>query len=445
MSRRLLLTAVLVCGFAVLGSAVTISGFFDQELDFSFGAGFTEFWFDTEIGLEAGFGSWNIGTFIDLETDGWEDLEFFTLGRVGAFNVYSIFEFHALDGGALTPGDNIKEDWDTAIWTRLAGVDLWAVFSILAGDDPVDGWISGAGWAWGLHGQAGDFEIWSEMRFNLRPFVRWVVWNGFEKTIRFNQGCDTISVEEPNCDLDFTYANIYARFPVDCMDVGARIGFFDTGFSNLRFWVEDIDTPIEWLEIDAIHLWFYEDEKELGLMFDVSVAEASCITPYVSLAQSSMTTVDGVQIDALGMEVEVESVTVIASAMFDDTDYYLGKDARLHAVKGSEPYSYTLYADCIGDRAGMEFALGLEVDGTGCCAPQTLGVYGFFGPFTPTALFDLEILRVIYEDHITPQLSWSAEFTFEASSPPRVEFAFAYDWGEVQITNSMESCCRIWP
>ena len=444
MFRRLLLTAVLVCGFSILSTAVTISGFLDQELRFDFGANFDEFRFDTEIGLEAGFGAWNIGTFIDLESDGMEDLEFFTLGRIGAFDVYSIFEFHAIDGDNLGPG-NIKEDWDTAVWTRIAGVDLWGVFSILAGDDPVDGWISGVGAAWGLHGQAGDLEIWSEMRFNMHTFVRWVVWNGIEKTVRFNQGCDTISVEEANCDLDFNYANIYARIPLDCMEVGARVGFHDAGFSNIRFWLTDVDTPVDWLDIDVLHLRFHDDAKEYEMELGLDLAEAFCITPYFSLVQDTPTAVKGIQLDALGFEAQFENVAFVASGMFDEVDYFIRDDARIDRFDRGEAYGYTLFPDCRESMSGMELALGIEVGVPGCCATQKLGVYGFFGPFIPTALFDLNIVRIMYEDHITPQLAWSAEFIIEVDSAPWVEFTFSYDWGDVQITNSMESCCNLLP
>lgn len=443
--RGLIAGAILVACLGLLASGMSTSGFYMQEvyLDFENG-GFEDFVFDTEFGIEASFGGWTTGLFIDFESDGWEDLEIFTAGTLGAVDIFSWFEFYAVNGDHLMPGE-IIQDWDTVIQLELSGVELWGVFSMLSAES---GGVqdSGTGLAWGLHEQIGAVGIWAEMTFNLESFVQWVVWNGMDTVLGSIQACDLVTVIDPTCAMSFAATEVFVTFPFACVDVGAFFGIAHDGDFAFSLWAEHIQTGLDWLVIDLVELWYFADEKLIDFTFDVSLGEALCITPFVALEESFLFAIDAITLEGLQMVCPVGDATAIASVVMDSSDFYIGKDARIHPWDGGVSVGPVLASDCVGRPVGgADFAIGIETGGDGCCAPFQIGLYAYFDSSAPTPLFDLQRIRFVYRDNIGERLTWSLVALADHNEFEGIEIIVNYEWGHVQLVNSEESCCSYVP
>lgn len=444
-STGLIVGAILLLGLGLLGSGMSVSGFYMQEiyLDFEDG-GFEKFIFDSEFGIEASFGEWTTGLFLDFESDGWEDFEVFTAGTLGALQVFSWFEFYAVAGDHLTPGE-IIQDWDSVFQVELSGIDLWGVFSLLAVED--GGFqASGTGWAWGLHEQVGDVGIWAEMTFNLYPFAEWVVWNGMDSVLSKIQACDLVDVLDPTCSMSFTVAEVFVTFPFQCVDVGAFFGIAHDGDLAFSLWAEHLETGLDWLVIDLVELWYFADEKLIDFTLDFSIGESLCITPFVALGQGFPFSADEIYIDGLQIVCPVGDATAIASVVTDDTDYFIGKDARIHPRNGGVSVGAVLASNCVGPPVGgADFAIGIETGGESCCAPFQIGVYAYFESGGHNPLFDLQRIRFVYRDGIGERLSWSLVALADHNEFEGIEIIVNYEWGDVELVSNEESCCSFVP
>ena len=198
--------------------------------------------------------------------------------------------------------------------------------------------------------------------------------------------------------------------------------------------------------IEAVEVWFELEHKHVDVHLGLGLGETTCITPFVSLIQSQQTAVDGIQLDGLQLLWEMDDVTVVASALMDDAEFFIAEDARIYPQDGGVTLAYVLLPDCIRSIDEVEFALGLEVGDEGCCAPSRFGVYAYFDS-DHGKLFDFVGLRFLFNDWITDSLSWSAEGWFEYEAYQRIEFTVSYAWGEPRIVSSAEgsSCCYYLP
>ena len=442
--KTLLIIAVLVVVLGIPVYAQSLSGFIDHSTILYFDSGgFDEFGFSTKIGIEYGIADWAFGAFLDLEDnswhwDEWDVLAFSAVGSLGATEVYSLLQFESY-GEPLSTSD-MWQDWDTVLRTEIADVEMWAILSLLARtDDEVS--FSGAGSAFGLHGQSGGLEVWAEVQFNLYSVVDWIFWNGFDEVLRKNQACYLIEVDDwTSCEMEFSFADLYVTFPFLCTDVGTWIGFDDDGFHAFEVWVDDLETGIDWLQIDYIDLWYELDEKDFDMALGVSLGDAACVKPYVSLVQDNSFSVSGIRIDALELSFQIGDVTIVVSELMDDHDHYLGIDARIHPW-GWNDSIFLIPSVCIDPMFGAEEAIGIEIGGTGCCAPFLLGIYSFFDIDLTGVLFDWMGLRVLFKDELTSKLSWSVESWLMYDGLEWIEFGFSYNWGDVRSISSDETCC----
>ena len=438
-----LVVLLAVLSISVLCSGLSMSGFIMHETYFDFeNGGFEGFIFDTEIGIELSFSQWTTGLFIDLESDGWEDLEIFSAGSLGAFDIFSWFEFYAIGGGNLMPGEMVQT-WDTIVQLELGGVNLWGVFAMLVGDSGVlhD---SGTGSAFGFHAQEGVIDIYGEVSFNLHPFVPWVVWNGMDVVLSRLQGCTLIMLEDVTCAMTFTNADVFVLFPIGCADVGTRLTFDPLGFRAFHVWTEDLRTPFTWLTIELVDIWYMKNEKIFDISLGFNLGEAWCITPYLGIDQSEAS-VTAIRLDGLGLVCQLEDVTFIASALGNQTDFYIGEDVRIHQANQGFSHGYPLFFDCIKPMYGTEFAVGIETGGESCCSTNRLGVYAYFGPSTGSPLFDLREFRFLYTHEITEKLAWSLEAFADYDEFEGIEVTLYYTWGDVKIVSADESCCIFVP
>lgn len=446
MRRSLLLIVILLFGMGLLVSGMSISGFMIHEVYADFEAGdFVELQMDTEFGIEAGLRGWTFGTFIDLEEDGWEDLEFFTSGSFGAFDVFSWYEFYAINGDDLVD-TRVRQDWDTVIQTKLGGVDLYGAFSLGPIEVDEDVYEYGFGAALGLHADIGAFEFWGEISSNLAPFTRWIVWNGMDMVLSKIQACDPVEVIDPVCSTEFTFANAFLEFPFCCADVGAEIAIDCEGFFFLRTWAEDVGTGLDWLTIDVVDLNFIPEAKMIDMSLVLSFGEIGCITPFGGLDLTGPYIVDGIYFDGLELVCPVGDVTAIAAMLLDDTEFFIGTDGRIHSYDYGATHGYLFFPECAsrvdaGESFDVDFALGLETTWGGCCGSRRIGIYTFFGPGTVPTLFSWRELRFYFEDEINERFSWRMVVIADDDEFEGVEFTINYRWGDPWLVSPVESCC----
>jgi len=447
MHRGLVLGIVALLGIAFCGTGMTLSGFYMQEvyLDFEDG-GFEEFIFDTEVGIEASFGEWTTGIYLDFESDGWEDLEVFSSGTLGAFSVFSWLEFYAIDGHDLYVHEVIQ-DWDTVVQVEVSSVDLWWVFSIISVDTQTYSLTaSGIGSAFGLHTQIGAANVYAEFSFNLDPFAIWVVWNGMDTVLGKIQACNLINIENLTCAPTFSAAEFFVLFPFCGVDVGAFFGIAHDGDFAFSLWTEDLQTPLDWLVIDAVELWYYPDEKLMDFTLDFSVGDALCITPFIELGQGFPAIAGEIYLDGLQVVCPIGDVVVAASALTDNTDFFIGRDARIHPRDGDVAMGAVIMPECIrSPTGGADFAIGIETGGSSCCAPFEIGVYAYFESGGHNPLFDLQRIRFEYRDGIGEKLSWSLVAIADHNEFEGIEIILNYEWGDVQLVSNDESCCAFVP
>lgn len=461
--KTLLIIAALVAELVIPVGAQSLSGFIDNSTTLYFdNSGLDEFGFSTKIGIEYGIADWAFGTFLDLEANNWhwygypyewDVLAFSAAGSLGATEVYSLLQFESF-GDPLNASD-MWQDLDTVLRTEIAGVEMWAILSLLAWTEDEET-LSGAGSAFGLHGQAGVAEVWAEIQFNLDSVVDWIFANGFDEVLRKNQTYYLIEVLDwTSCIMEFSFADVYVTFPFLCTDLGTWIGFDPDGFYAFELWAEDLETGIDWLQIDYVDLEYWINGKDLDIMLEVSLGDAACIKPYVSLVQDNPFSVSGIQIDALELFYQIGDATIVLSELLYRGElylpnYYLGIDARIHPLplwwwEEAPTSRFLLPSQCAYPILGAEEAIGLEIGGAGCCAPFLFGIYSFFDIDLTGVLFDWMGLRVLFKDELTSKLSWSFESLLMHDGLEWIEFGFSYKWGDVRTISSDETCIFFGP
>gem|GEM_PF-1426748 len=466
--KTFLIIAVLVVGLGIPVYAQSLSGFIDHSTILYFDSGaFDEFGFSTKIGIEYGIADWAFGAFLDLEDnsrrwygywDEWDVLAFSAVGSLGATEVYSLVQFESF--GKPLSTDDMWQDWDTVVRMEIAGVETWAILSVQEQTYDEES-QSGAGSAFGLHGRADMLEVWAEVQFNLYSVVDWVFANGFDEVLRKNQACYyLIEVVDPTCSMEFSFADVYVAFPFLCTDVKTWIGFDDDGFYEFEIWVEDLETGIDWLQIDYVDLRYWIDGKNLDIELGVSLGDAVCIKPYASFVQENSFSVSGIRIEALELSYQIGDATIVFSELMYQEEiflpnYYLGIDARIHPLPSwwweeTRASYFLIPSQCTDPMFAAEEAIGLEIGGDGCCAPFLLGIYSFFDIDLTYSFFDIDVtdvlfdwigLRVLFKNGLTSKLSWSFESWLMYDKVEWIEFGFSYNWGDVRSISSDETCC----
>ena len=394
---------------------------------------------DFEVGLETTVGGWSIGSLVDLEQDGLEDLAFVALGSVGAVSVYSLYWLEGWTGGTPIPGVDLDQDWDNALWTSISGVDLWAFFSIRE-TTWEDLSINGAGLAVGAHGAAGGVEVWAEAQFNLESMLPYVYWNGFARTIEKNLACDLISVLEPTCSLDVSFIEFYLDFTACCAEIGSWLGFDPDGFYGLEFWVLDVATGLPGLTLAWIDLYFELDDKDLDFAFEFDPGFGGCIRPFVSLLDKS-STVSGLRVAALDWVCEIGNATVTISELLSDHEFYIGIDGAIHGFP--RPFSFwAISEDCVEPVFDANEAVSVEVGDAGCCGgDDSIHIVAFFDTALDDVLFDWLGARARADIALTSNLSAYVEIWMWYDEVETIAMGLDITWGTLRAVTADWTCC----
>ena len=438
--RRIPVLLFLCVGFATVGAVGQVAGFTHSEVVIDIGApGIDGLEFNCDLGFEGALDNWTLGGLINLEDTGLERLAFLARGSIGAFNIYSLYQVEALDGGTPIPDDNILSAWDNAVWTTIVGADLWAFFSNVQ-EDWLGATLIGTGISIGAHAFAGDVEICGEVTSNLSPMLPYIYWNGLEKVVERNLACDLIQVLNPTSDFGFELAEFAFDFPCRCADISSWISFSTQGFNGLAVEILDFASGLPGLTVEAFGIFFLPEEKFTVLELGLDPVTGLCITPYVTLAFDALTTPTGLQVDALELDYSIGDVSVVVSELLADDDYYIGVDCAIHEYPWLS-MDLAFPDECVDPVHGVEEAIGIEVGQSGCCGGESfVGIYNYFDIDLSDALFDWLGARVRTEFGLSTCLSVFAEAVVWHDEYDTITFGFDCTCGILSGLTADRAC-----
>lgn len=407
-----------------------------------------------------------------------EDIIFGVRGVLGAFHLASYMFF-----GSSTP--EFREDlfcgsvdfysiseavrqprflaWKNLVWTSIAGVDLWAMWGIdaphtrmyttsVASFKPMDVDLeidTYSGSTFGVHGVAGELEVWAEVSFGAGHLIGLMPYWGYDLDYIASTWyyCDWGYGFDGDCSAAFDDLWVIVSYPFGCASLFSELYLDCSGFEFVSFAVRDIDLGVGWFYLDDLKVKFETDSKSVWLDLELAVPEVFCIQPHISWDldlndddHSSDTVIDGISLVGLTMEYNWNNTTFLFAERFADpglgySEYAsITTDARLWSmVSENEPSTYcepNCGLLCIADEA-----FGIEVDSDACCGERMFGgVYVFFDhELEEESLFDWLGMRAVVEYGIAPNFVVGMTGDFYHSLPPLLGFSFSYTWGTLRI------------
>ena len=458
--RRVYTTSVLLMFVSAVAMAGPLSGLWDTDISFTVlpGGGIGSPYFASSILVAYELSSWTGAAIATFSTgpslsapiapilwggDGLSSVAFFADGTLGAFTLGSL-AFFSGDPGLFTRAQGFAA-------VSLAGAELFSFVALenrrysnhflvndgLPGNN-LYGIPNSAGAVIGAYGWTGACWIGAEVGLGLGTFggglnpglsvaslrplsamlsqvfyaMAYNVPASIQSFWRENEACQgALLYPYGSCDLAFTYANFYALLPMACVDLYSAVRFDDIdGFSSAEVMLLDVDLGLSWARLSELAVLFTEELKAVYLDFDLTLLDAVCITPYLSVLSGGVlvpatdvgpsgavfpqdlagpNVIDGISLDGLMLECSMDGITFIASEVFLVGNLvqgvYLTATGRICQWTSS---SFAARQCCdIAPFMATE-AIAIEIDGDTCCgASFSAGIYSFFYP-EHGAIFD---------------------------------------------------------
>ena len=403
--RGLLVLAALLIGVAgVLGaSAAPLSG----SWSFSIESDVSPFAIDalrleSVIALDYSLNAWTWGSTAVVGNDGLDNVYFDVRGPLGGIALRSILDFDAASAQFRT--------WLASGMTSISGVSLYGMLMV-DNVGTVQTPSMGSGLTLGGWGSAGELSIGAQMQFNMSDTSGFIYKYGYAWLLDhfiFN-ACDEwylpsgyIDVQTSGCTAAWTGADVYLEMPFSCFDLLAHLSLScANGFDSILFEINDLDLGLPWFGVRWIDLLFEVDSKTVNTVFDVTVGETACITPYLAL-EGTGAHIEGLSLKALKFAYTSNGVTLKAGELFDTDGWYLYQnyyDPSTRVLGWSWDGELTTMSNCLAT-AGVEKGvyneyLGLIVDGDACCGgAYSLSVFTWFDAGGSPGLFDWAETRV---------------------------------------------------
>jgi hypothetical protein len=344
--------------------------------------------------------------------DGLDNVYFEAAGPLGGFALRSILDFDA-EVAKLRA-------WIASGVTAIGGVNLYATFML---DDvgTVQTPALGAGLTVGGWGRVGDVSAWFQTRFNMTDSSANFYQYGYQWLLDhfIFQVCDTwqkpsgyLDVQTSGCTLAWSGADIFVEMPFTCLTLLTSLSVScSEGLDSLLFEFTGISLGLDWLKLTWLDVFFTVDSKTLNVVFDVSLAEVACVTPYFVL-EGGGPQITGLSLKALKLAYSYNGVTVKAGELFDEDGWseYLNHQFRNWGWSWDGELTY-LTPCKVPDNYDEYF--GLIVDGESCCgASYDVSVFSWFDSGSTTAgVFDWVETRVALRIGLTT----STDFEFSMS------------------------------
>jgi len=420
---------------------------------------------DRTFGMVSEFSSYSSGTNGNGHTysSALDDITFGVRGVLGAFQYASYMHF----GVVGLYGDTVSEngllpgfrEWLNLAWTSIAGVDVWAMGGIdsslvttngvlrikpMSDEETI---VTRIGSTFGVHGIAGDLEVWSEMNFGGGHLIKDMAFSGYDldhisSTWYYCEWGDIDGV----CDSSFKDLWAIATYPFGCASIFSSLWINCEGFDSLTLGTRDVQVGADWFYIDHAYISFETDAKRWYLDLNLSIPDVYCIQPHFGWdldVNEPDSVIDSIELAGLTMEYNWDGIKFLFAERFrsesSDSSPYVSitTDARLWSkVASAESFvsSSPCWSPCRLE--AIDEAFGIEVVGSdACCGGQLYGgLYVFFDhELEASTLFDWSQTRASVNFGITQSLDVGIAAYFDWYSSPLYTFRFTYTGGALRI------------
>lgn len=409
MKRVLVLALLCAFGIGAATFAGPISGMWDTDINFHIVAADGSIhvnWFTSRLDVNYSVGGWIFGSTVLFDLAGMNNLYFDASGTLGAFSFTSLLDFNP----------TIPEfvQWDNVALVSIAGVNIYALFS-LENIDPGNG--IGVGYTVGGWGSAGDAKFYGEVRFNLANTLGTIYWYGFDYLLKNNEiyyssSCTNvkgyfIDVVQSQCTAAFSGVSLAVAFPFACLNPQVFLEFdCITGFKNVTLEFDDVCLGLDWLKLAELDISFTVQTKSVSWWFKTILGDCVCLTPYVSVVYKTdggSSEITGIELNALLLKYTWNGVTFTAGEIFGDATWPMGTYGEYLWGFTKAGVLKSTYYDCQLVKVSGNYAdefFGVTVTGDSCCGGSfSAGVFNFFDAGgSGSGIFDW-ILTVITLDY----------------------------------------------
>jgi len=427
MKKALVLTLAFALGLGFAAFAGPISGSWSSSVTFTNGTTVEVTAFGSELVVDYTVGGWVFGTHAIFDLTSFDNLFFDATGTLGAFSFKSLLDFE--------PETPQFVFWGNAGSVSIAGINLYGISSIYNFSSTTTPEI-GVGWQVGGNGSAGDVDITANVRFNM-PDKSYYIWAyGYDWFLgkMAYKSCGTWvkpysgwQVQTNSCSAGFSGADIYVEFPFTCLDVMLNASFSCAdGFDAFNIELYNFGLGLDWLSLSEIDITFSVDSKEVTTYLGLSLGDATCITPYVSL-EGDGTSLTGITLNALLLEYSFNGVTFKAGEIFDNTWYsYMVPEASQYTY-GFTATGGISYA-CIYNEAYDEY-FGFEIDGDSCCGGAfAVSVFNWFDTGDSTSIFDWMETTANLEIGLGSNTTFSTGLSLDNGGLNALKLGFEFTW-----------------
>ena len=407
MKRTLVVVFLIVASAMVPAVAGPLSGLWSASIQFDLQT--FSMVAKSEVVIDYTISGWTMSATALMNRDGFDNLFFDTSGVLGGFALRSIVDFDA--SAAKFRSMLISAE------TAIAGVNLYGMF-MLDNVGTTQTPSMGSGFILGGWDSIGDVTFWGQAQFNMNSTAGLIYKYGYAWLLDhfIYEVCDTwqkpsgyIDVQTSGCIIEWTGADFMFDIPYECFDLLAHLSFSCTdGFDQLLLELSDIDLGLGCLQLKWMDITFTTTSKTVNTVFDLSIADTACITPYVVL-EGVGTELQGFSLKALKLSYTWDGVTFKAGHMFDTDGWY----PYLNYMGSPRYYGWTWDGElatlpiCAVPSTHDEY-FGLEIDGDACCGGSYyMSAYSWFDTGDSDGLFDWIETRAEFEVGIGSNLTFS--------------------------------------
>ena len=337
---------------------------------------------------------WTVSSTVIADLDGLDNVFFDTKGVLGGFALRSITDFDAEEAQF--------QAWVASGVTAIAGVNLYALF-MLDNVGSVQTPSMGSGLTLGGWAQMGDLSIWGQTRFNMIATSGYIYKYGYNWLLDhfIFKVCDTwqkpsgyIDVQTAGCTASWSGADVYLEMPFSCFDLLTQLSLSCTGFDHVLFEINDIDLGLAWLNLKWVDVLFTTTSKSVNTVFDITVGDTACITPYLAL-EGAGTEITGFSLKALKLSYTWDNVTFKAGDLFDEDGWYPYLNYTTTRYYGWTWDGELATLPVCAVTEGYDEYFALEIAGDSCCGGSyAFSTFAWFDTGNSTGLFDWSETRV---------------------------------------------------
>ena len=323
---------------------------------------------DLESVLEVDYSldTWTYSSTTVADLDGLDNVYFDVSGPLGGFALRSILDFDAEEAQFRA--------WLASGVTAIGGVNLYATFMMdnvgTAQVPSIGTGLTLGGWKYG-----DASSVWFQTRFNMTDSSTNLYKYGYEWLLdhfiflvceSWQKPSGYLDVQTSGCTLEWSGADVFVETPFTCVTLLTGLSLSCvSGLDSVLFELSDIDLGLDWLKLEWVDVFFTVSTKSVNTVFDLSLAETVCVTPYMVL-EGSGDEITGLSLKALKLAYTWNGVTFKAGELLDEDGWseYLNGDFYEWGWTWDGGLSYL--APCKVPENYDEY-FGLLIDGDSCC------------------------------------------------------------------------------